>query len=328
MRAITNTAPGRLEWLDWPLPQPGLGQVRVRTACCGICTTDLKMIAGWQRTACPSIPGHEWSGVVDAIGEGVSEDCLGAPCVAENVLADGGEVGFEHPGGYGPFFLTEARNLHRLPPGFPPDQAALIEPLAVAVHAVRRLRALAGSDDAQRVLIFGDGPMGLLVLMLLHHYGIPIAGLVGGEPKRLELARALGAGQVLDFRQAGADLTAGVLKSLAGPFPFIVEASGSPQAARAALYAAAHAGRVLILGDYETARLDVEWNYVLHQELALAGSNASAGAWPEAVRLALSGDLPLQRLVTHHIPVDQFQQGIDLVRSRGDGVIKAVLQWS
>ena len=96
MKAIVNTAAGQVQWKDWPTPQPGPGQVRIRTAACGICATDLEMIAGWARTTFPCIPGHEWSGVVDAVGEGVDAKWLGQSCVAENVLADGGEVGFEH----------------------------------------------------------------------------------------------------------------------------------------------------------------------------------------------------------------------------------------
>src|ERR1039458_955422 len=101
MNAIVNTGPGCLEWKVWPTPEPGPGQLRVRTAACGICATDLEMVAGWTRTGFPSIPGHEWAGVVDTVGRGVDGALAGKPCVAENVLTDGGEVGFEHPGGYG-----------------------------------------------------------------------------------------------------------------------------------------------------------------------------------------------------------------------------------
>ena len=86
MKAIVNTAPGRVEWQDCPMPEPGPGQVRIRTAACGVCATDLAMIAGWQRTGFPAIPGHEWSGMVDAVGPGVDCALLGKPCVAENVL--------------------------------------------------------------------------------------------------------------------------------------------------------------------------------------------------------------------------------------------------
>ena len=81
MKAIVNTGPGALEWLEWPDPVCGSGQVRIRVRACGVCATDLEMIRGWERTGCPSIPGHEWSGVVDQVGEGVDPQLLGRSCV-------------------------------------------------------------------------------------------------------------------------------------------------------------------------------------------------------------------------------------------------------
>ena len=82
MKAIVNTAPGRLEMRELPLPEPLRGEARIRTGACGICATDLVMIDGWERTGFPSIPGHEWSGTVDAVGPGVDEELLGRRCVA------------------------------------------------------------------------------------------------------------------------------------------------------------------------------------------------------------------------------------------------------
>ena len=76
------------------------------------------MISGWERTTFPAVPGHEWSGTVDAVGLGVNPSLVGKLCVAENVLSDGGEVGFEHFGAYTEYLLTEASRLHVLPDEF------------------------------------------------------------------------------------------------------------------------------------------------------------------------------------------------------------------
>ena len=322
MKAIVNTAPGRLEWQDHPTPQPGEGQVRIRTAACGVCATDLEMIAGWDRTGFPAIPGHEWAGVVDAAAPGGDERLIGRACVAENVLADGGEVGFEHPGGYAHYLLTEAANVHPLPEGFPPVSAALIEPLAVCVRAMRRLAMHSG----EAALVLGDGPIGLLMLVLLKAAGVERVALVGGRPARLAVASELGADAALNYHEAGADLAQAVAASCGERWPNVIEASGSSAALAAGLALAAHEGKVLLIGDYVDARAEFRWNRMLHGELELIGSNASAGAWGEAVRLAVEGAVPLARLVSRRLPAASFAEAVDLARTDRD-VIKVVMEW-
>jgi 2-desacetyl-2-hydroxyethyl bacteriochlorophyllide A dehydrogenase len=323
MKAIVITAPGRLEWLDWPTPSPGPRQVLVRTLACGICATDLIMIDGWERTSCPAIPGHEWSGVVAATGSAVDAACVGRRCVAENVLSDGGEIGFEHPGGYGEFLVTDAANIQFLPEALAPAEAALIEPLAVAVHGLRRL----APENRTAALIFGDGPIGLLLLMLLLREGTEDIWLVGGRPGRLELARELGARHTLNYHEATGDLAEWIRSHSDRPFRVAVEATGTPSAAQACVELADQQAKILIIGDYGRARAAFAWQRLLHGELQLIGSNASAGAWPEAVKLAAAGALPLHRLATHRSPTARFAEGIDLVRSRRPDVLKVVLEW-
>jgi threonine dehydrogenase-like Zn-dependent dehydrogenase len=323
MKAIVNTAPNQLTVLDYRLPEPGTGQVRIRTGSCGICATDLELIAGWERTGFPTVPGHEWAGYVDATSAEVEPGLVGQPCVAENVLADGGEVGFEHPGGYGEYFLTEARNLHMLPADFPVTTAALIEPLAVAIHAIRRLRLV----NHRKALISGDGPIGLLVLMLLRRAGVEQIGMIGGRVGRLALARTLGADATFNFLQLGDDLIPSIQQQFGGAIPGIVEASGSANGLRNALQLVAREGQILLVGDYGAARADFPWNLVLLREIQLTGSNASAGAWDEAVRLAVEEHLPLERLISHTYSAARFEEAFALVRSQRDDVVKVILEW-
>jgi 2-desacetyl-2-hydroxyethyl bacteriochlorophyllide A dehydrogenase len=315
MKAIVNTGPHRLEWQEVATPQPAPGQVLIKTLACGICATDLEMIAGWERTGFPSIPGHEWSGCVEAVGFGVNPKLIGRACVAENVLSDGGEVGFEHSGGYGEYLVTEAANLHLLPESFPPHVAALIEPLAVCLHGVRR----ANLDHCGSVVVLGDGPIGLMMLMLLKSLGVTQVDLIGGCEVRLRIAAELGADSVSDYRSGPGPLTG-------DGYSAIVEASGSPTALTSALDSCPNGTKLLILGDYGSARADFEWNRILHRELEIIGSNASAGVWAEAVALAVDGKLSMQKLVSQRLPAEQFAEGLELARRRSDA-LKVVLEW-
>jgi 2-desacetyl-2-hydroxyethyl bacteriochlorophyllide A dehydrogenase len=297
--------------------------VRIRTGACGICATDLHMIAGWDRTPFPSIPGHEWAGTVDALGDGVAKALAGKRCVAENVLSNGGEVGFEFPGGYGEYFITEAANICPLPDDFPLTTAALTEPLAVSVRGVNKLHL----KDKSRALVIGDGPIGLLTLMLLRRAGVNEVVVVGGRAPRLAIAQESGASQIVDYHKIEGDLAAGIIKSAGKDFPIVVEASGSEAAMQASLELAKACGQILVLGDYGSIRADFEWNHLLHREIEIIGSNASAGAWPEAVRLAVEGRLPLERLVTQRISIEHFAEGMELTRSRRGDVVKVVMEW-
>jgi threonine dehydrogenase-like Zn-dependent dehydrogenase len=326
VRAIVNTGPGALELRELPQRVPGPGQALIRTTYCGICATDLEMIAGWDRTGFPSIPGHEWSGVVEAVGPGADPGLVGRPCVAENVLADGGEVGFEHPGGYGELLLTEARNVLPLPPGLDLAVAPLVEPLAVCVHALDRLGRRVGLDED--VLVIGDGAIGLLLAMVLGQRGCRNVTLVGGRSARLALAREAGVARTLNYHGMKGGLVAGIAAAAgtaASTFPVVLEASGSPSAVDACLDLVSPLGAVVVIGDYGQACASFRWNSVLHRQATIVGSNASAGAWPEALRLAPR--LPLARLVTHRLPAARYAEGMALVKARDPSVIKVVLGW-
>lgn len=322
MKAIVVTAPNILEFKDLPLPVPKRGQIRIRTAACGICATDLEMIGGWARTSFPCIPGHEWSGIVDAIGEGGDNAIIGRRCVAENVLLDGGEVGFEHPGGYAEYFITETDNLYFLPDDFPMTVAVLIEPLAVAIRAWRRLRV----ENRSSALIVGDGPIGLLMTMLLKRSGVHNITVMGGRENRLTLAGKLGAQRTLNYHHFSAQGMESAHEVLNCSFPNVIEASGATAAVKMALKLASKQGKILVVGDYKQAKADFLLNHLLHNELELIGSNASAQAWPEAVQTAIIFQKDLAKLISGEWSVVKFSDAVNAVKHNRE-IIKAILRW-
>jgi len=322
MKAIIVTAPNKLEFKDLPLPVPKHGQVRIKTTACGICATDLEMIGGWARTSFPGIPGHEWSGIVDAVGNGGDQAIVGRHCVAENVLRDGGEVGFEHPGGYAEYFITETDNINFLPADLPMAVAALIEPLAVAMRAMRRGRI----DNKSPVLIMGDGPIGLLMTMLLKRAGAGNITLIGGRENRLALAKELGAERTLNYHHFGEHGMESAQEALPCSFPNVIEASGAATAIKTALKLAAKQGKILVIGDYKQAAADFPWNHLLHNELELIGSNTGAQAWPEAVQTAIAIQKDLAKLISGEWPVVKFYDAVNAVKHNRE-IIKAILRW-
>jgi threonine dehydrogenase-like Zn-dependent dehydrogenase len=323
MKALVNTTPGQLELKEWPMPEPGPDQVRIRTGACGICATDLDMISGWLRTSCPAIPGHEWAGTIDAVGPGVDAALIGLRCVADNVLADGGEVGFEHPGGYAQYFLTEASNVLALPANFSLAVATQIELLAVCVRALRRLRL----ESRESALILGDGPTGMLMLVLLKAEGVEKITFVGGRSARLDLARQFGATTILNYHEVGNDLAGAIAASPDAPFSNVIEATASPAAMQTCIDVTAPAGKIVMIGEHgDEGRASFVWNRVLHKELEIIGSNASAGAWPRAVELAVSGKVPLERIISKRLPAASGVEAVQLVRESRD-LIKVVLEW-
>ena len=201
------------------------------------------------------------------------------------------------------------------------DEAALLEPLAVAVRGMARLRPFSGP-----ALILGDGPIGLLVLMLLARAGISERGVVGGRDARLHLAQKLGATWTVNYHTARSSLADNILSHATEKVAVIVEATRSADVIPLAVRVAAHGARILLIGSYEGRQTTFTPNDFLHNEFEMIASNASADAWPEAVQLAVKRELPLDQLITHRFPAVEFDSAIQTARD-DRGALRVILQW-
>ena len=324
MKALINTTNRVLELSEVPLPEPKAGEVRIKTIACGICATDFEMIDGCSRSVYPQILGHEWTGVVDKVGSDVDNAFEGKLCVAENVLKDGGEVGFEHSGGYAEYFITESEKLQFLPENFSIKKAAMSEPLAVSVRALKRFRL----EDKSNVLIFGDGPIGLIMLMILKREGVKNIGLIGGRKERLELAEKLGASFCVNYHDAGEGLLEKIREAGEDQkYTNFIEATGSGHAIDILFELASTASRILIIGDYGEELAHFKWEVVVHKELEIIGSNASAEAWEDAIELALSNNMPIEDIISHSFFIEDFAEAMKVARGRDFKAIKVLLNW-
>lgn len=312
MRAAVIDGPGKLEIRDLDVPTPDADEVLVEVEFCGICGTDLhSVLDGWAPPG--TVPGHEWSGRVAAVGSGVSEWQIGdlvvggppwcgscewcrqgrpALCVADPIRA--ARPG--HGGAFAEFHLAATGSLHRAPAGLDARTAALAEPLAVALHGLT-LADLPTDPTGLRILVSGAGPLGLLVVAALSARGV--TDLVVAEPSasRREQALSAGAAQALDPAELPAvpDLPT---QCRDDGFAVAFETSGQGAAISTSLGLLRPTGRLVLLGTGSmSVRLDPI--RILLNELVITGAYCyDAGGIGDALDLLASGRLPTDALVS------------------------------
>ncbi|OEV01226.1 dehydrogenase [Streptomyces qinglanensis] len=330
-RAVVLEAPGTVRLVPHTPRPPGPGEARVRVHAAGICGSDRELHQG-NRPApyarFPVTPGHEWSGTVEAVGDGVPGTLVGRKTVGEgfrncqlcdrcrtgaSTLCTAGyaETGFTEPGAMAPTLTLPARLLHTLPDDADLTAAALLEPAACAAAAALR----AGVRAGDRVAVVGDGTLGLLAVRLLAAGSPAELLLTGARPGRAELAAGFGATGYRHHRE-----TAGL-----GGYDIVVEAAGVPGAARQAAGLLRRGGRLVLTGIPPAGAAELDPAALVLGALQVdTVFGAPPAAWVHAVRAFARGLLDPLPLVTHRLPVDEFEQAVALVAD-GDPAVGKVL---
>ena len=232
MRALVLDHPGSFRVTEVPDPTPQATDIVVRVECCGICGTDLHILAGeFPPTPYPITPGHEFAGTVVARGADVRPDlpigarvavdpslycgyCRKCRAGRDNLCENWAAIGDTVNGAFAEFVAVPAVNAYQLPDHLDAQYGAMVEPLACAVHGVRRLGPVFGDP----VVVIGAGTMGLMMLQLLLHAGAGPVAVVDRVSERLEVARKLGAAQAVTDASALDEARFGVA----------VDATGAP----------------------------------------------------------------------------------------------------
>ena len=322
MRASILQGPGVLAVETRPVPVPGPHEVLVRISSVGVCGSDVHYyehgrIGSYVVTE-PLVLGHEASGVVESIGASVTR--LG---VGDRVSLEPGVPDLSCPECLvGRYNLCERMRFHATPPydgsfteyvahhelfahkisdRISDDAAALLEPVSVALWACQKAGVSAGS----RVLVTGVGPVGLLVVQVASALGAAEVTASDVNEQRLELARAMGATEVLDP-------TSGPPRRSSRP-DVLIDCSGNPGAIRAAIDLVAPAGRVVLVG-MGGAEYPMPMSTVQERELVVTGTFRYAHTWPTAIALAESGALELDQLVTSHHGIEQVADALSAAR--------------
>lgn len=327
---------------DVPVRPPGPGEVTIEVAYCGICGSDLHEYADGPHAvpvgaphpesgvAAPLVLGHEFCGTVTEVGAGVTAvapgdrvavephyRCGSCPrCLAGeyNICRHFGFAGLMGHGGLAEHSTVPAYMLHRLPEQVSLEQAAVFEPAAVALHAVRR----AGIRPGESVAVLGLGPIGLLVTQLAAYNGAGRIVAADRSAARRELALRLGAAD------AGADL-ADVVGVLGGEGADVVfEAVGSEDTLRACLAATRRGGRVMFLGLAGTVRLDAF--ALVNNEQTIMTSVGYRDAYPELIRMVAEEGVDLAGIVTSTIALEHVVRDGFEALLRGEEQVKVLVR--
>jgi erythritol/L-threitol dehydrogenase len=348
MQAVVCYGPGDYRVQEWEVPQPGPGEVVIRVKSVGICASDLKCYQGaplfWGDAnragycQAPVIPGHEFVGEVVALGEGAGEKHglqIGDMAVSEQIVPcwecrfcrrgqywmcqDKHDVyGFRRAtfGAMAEYmkFPQGALN-YKVPRSIPPEHAAFIEPLACSIHAVDR--GDIQLDDV--VVLAGAGPLGLGMVAAARLKNPRVLVVVDLNNHRLELAQACGADVVMNPNRM--DVVDEVLKLTGGyGCDVYIEATGHPAAVEQGLRMIRKLGTFV---EFSVMRepVTVDWTVIGDtKELNIHGSHLGPYCYPIAIRMLENNLLPMDRIVTHQLPLASFHDGMAMVASGTESV--------
>ncbi|MER6394773.1 zinc-binding dehydrogenase [Kitasatospora sp. NPDC001603] len=352
MQAVVLGEPGTIATTTLPLPRPGPEDVLVHVRRASLCGTDLKIRS---RRFFPDggpqpgtfVPGHEYAGVVVAVGETVDELRVGDRVVTEahrgcmrctNCLSgrytDCLNYGRRHTGhraqgmtvngGFAEYALNHVSALHRLPDSVGFDAAVVLSTVGTVMHAYDTLDSLLVGAD---VAIVGPGPIGLLATQVASELGARSIALVGTREARLAVGARFGADLVVNSRRQ--DAVTAVREATRGVGADVVlECSGAPSAVDDALRMAKRSGRVVLVGFFEEpVRADL--NHAVMNGISIdTVRGEGAGSLARAIALAARGRLRTEELVTHHFALKDVSEAFDTYAERRDGALKVMLDVS
>lgn len=347
MKAMVLTAPGLWEVQEVDVEQPGEQEVLCRIDAVAICGSDPEIIHGglpgiWPPKY-PFIAGHEWAGTVVAKGAGVEGFEIGDRVAGEahkgcgycknclsgryNLCLNYGKnetghrhYGFTSPGAYAQYNVYHQKSITKLPDSVSFKEAAMCDTAGVALHGLE----LSGVEPGSTVVVIGPGPIGMMAMKIAKAMGAGRVIVVGRMP-RLEVAKALGADELVDFSKVEPvgevrKLTAGMGADL------VVECSGAPGTIIQALEMSCKGGKVVMLGVAKDGVTEaIPLKYTTHNEITIYGSRANPNASRKVVQLIAGKRIDVRDMVTHTFPLEEIGLAFETFEKRLGGAMKVVI---
>jgi len=341
MKALLLSEYKKLEVADLPRPVPGPEEVLVEVAACGICGSDVHGYDGTSgRRIPPIVMGHEASGVVAETGPGVSDfkeadrvtfdstvycgNCEYCRKGQANLCDFRQVVGvscgdYRRAGAFAEYVVVPQRILYRLPDALSFPEAAMLEAVSVALHALR-LSEMRGGETA---LVIGAGMIGLLTLQAARAAGAARVLIADIDATRLKLAREMGADEAL--HHSGGELIAEVMRLTSGKgVDVVLEAVGRNETISAAIDCVRKGGTIVLIGNIKP-EVTLPLQKVVSRQIRLQGTAASSGEYPQAIELMTSGKIRVKPLITAVAPLDDGPRWFDRLHAGEPNLMKVVL---
>jgi len=322
MKSVVIEQPNQLNLAERPLPEPAAGEVRVNIKLAGICGSDSHIYRGHNPFArYPRVIGHEFYGLINAVGEGVSPSRIGErvavdpviscghcyPCSVgkPNVCTELVVLGVHRDGGFSEYAAVPARNAWVIPDTISDEDAVMVEPFTIAANVTGQVQP----RENDVALIYGAGPMGLTTLQVLKGvYHVQQVIVVDRIDERLAMAQRSGADRVINNSQQTLQETlaqAGIKPTL------IVDAACHPSILQEAITLASPAARIVIMG-FSSEPSTIVQQGITGKELSIFSSRLNANKFPVVIDWLARGLIAPGKLVTHKFTYHHVTDAIEL----------------
>ena len=340
MKALAKTKREKGIWMiDAPVPEHGPNDLLIKIKITAICGTDIH-IYNWDQWSqntipVPMITGHEFVGIVEAVGNEVNGFNIGDRVSGEGHLTCGhcrncraGKqhlcrntegVGVNRQGCFAEYLVIPASNAFKLDDFISDEIASIFDPFGNAVHT-----ALSFDMVGEDVLITGAGPIGIMAAAVARHAGARYVIITDVNEYRLNMARQMGVTRAVNVAEDNLEDIMSELHMLEG-FDVGLEMSGSPAAQKQLFKMMNNGGRVSLLG-IPSGECPVDWNEIIFKGLHLKGiyGREMYETWYKMASMIRTG-LDISRIITHRLPIDEFQKGFEIMSSGQSG--KVLLYW-
>jgi len=332
MKAVVFDAPGKARITQVSKPTVGEDEVLIAIKAAGVCGTDLHIYEGNFIGSYPVIPGHEFAGEVIDVGREVKSfkpgdrvtvdpDIFCRKCSfcrenRENFCLDFKAYGVHFNGGFAEMASIKEENVYRID-GLSYVEGALVEPVGCGIHGIKQV----GIDIGDHVLIFGSGPIGLILMQLCKNSGAATITVVDRYEEKLGIAKRLGATNILlagdseklkDIRPEG--------------FNVVIDATGSPSVVQSMFGYVRDRGRLLFFGVCpQNAKIEISPYEVYKRELKIYGTFSLLHTTIPAIDMIREKKVNTEALVSHRLPLGDFMKALEMMKDKS-GSMKIVIE--